>query len=392
MTEPLLSSVSPTSYTANNTGQTMELLGSNFVSGDTLTFVDPQSRVYANEATTFVSSSELEASFNNGDDPGTWKVEVNSSSGSSSYVFFTVAAVAAAPTLSSVSPTSYPASNSNQAMELVGSDFASGDTLTFTDPQGDIYPSAAAKLTVVSSSEIEYQIDDGSDPGTWSVRVNSSDGNSNSVSFSIAPEPTPSLSSVSPTSYPASNSSQAMELVGSNFESGDTLTFTDPQGDIYPSAAAKLTVVSSSEIEYQIDDGSDPGTWSVQVNCPDGAHSGSDTFTVAIAASVTGKNFSIGGSQSIGISPYVSLSNPNNDSIGRFAFLDEGGGNGYFTINGTAEPDGQWAYSNTLSNVDYVAGSSSGSQTLGVAVYDATTATWSLTSFFTAETGLTHNL
>src|SRR5277367_6384283 len=283
MTEPLLSSVSPTSYTANNTGQTMELLGSNFVSGDTLTFVDPQSRVYANEATTFVSSSELEASFNNGDDPGTWKVEVNSSSGSSSYVFFTVAAVAAAPTLSSVSPTSYPASNSNQAMELVGSDFASGDTLTFTDPQGDIYPSAAAKLTVVSSSEIEYQIDDGSDPGTWSVRVNSSDGNSNSVSFSIAPEPTPSLSSVSPTSYPASNSSQAMELVGSNFESGDTLTFTDPQGDIYPSAAAKLTVVSSSEIEYQIDDGSDPGTWSVRVNCPDGAHSGSDTFTVAIA-------------------------------------------------------------------------------------------------------------
>jgi hypothetical protein len=88
---PSLSSVSPTSYTANNTNQTMELVGSNFVSGDTLTFVDPQNRVYANEPTTYVSSSELETSFNNDDDPGTWTVEVNSSTSSSGNVSFSVA-------------------------------------------------------------------------------------------------------------------------------------------------------------------------------------------------------------------------------------------------------------------------------------------------------------
>src|SRR3984957_18496404 len=139
MATPSLSSVSPTSYTANNSGQTMELFGSNFVSGDTLTFVDPQNDVYPNEVTTYVSSGELEATFNNGDDPGTWKVEVNSSGGSSSYVFFTVAAAVATPSLSSVSPTSYTANNSGQTMELFGSNFVSGDTLTFVDPQNEVY-------------------------------------------------------------------------------------------------------------------------------------------------------------------------------------------------------------------------------------------------------------
>jgi Domain of unknown function (DUF1906) len=87
---PSLTSVSPTSYTANNVGQTMELFGSNFVSGDTLTFVDPQNDIYANRAATYVSSGELEATFNNGDDPGIWTVEVNSTSGNSSTVSFTV--------------------------------------------------------------------------------------------------------------------------------------------------------------------------------------------------------------------------------------------------------------------------------------------------------------
>jgi hypothetical protein len=73
-------------------------------------------------------------------------------------------------------------------MEILGSNFVSGDTLTYTDPQGDIYPSTASKLTFVSSGEIEYQLDDDSDPGTWTVKVNSADGtvHSSAASFSVA--------------------------------------------------------------------------------------------------------------------------------------------------------------------------------------------------------------
>ena len=278
---PSLSSVSPTSYPASTSSQMMELFGSNFGSGDTLTFIDPQGTSHASGAAklTVVSSTEMEYQFNDGGDPGTWTVEVNSPDGTlHSFYSFPVAA----PSLSSVSPTSYPASTSSQMMELFGSNFGSGDTLTFFDPQGTSHASGAAKLTVVSSTEMEYQFNDGGDPGTWTVEVNSPDGTLHSFySFPVA---APSLSSVSPTSYPASTSSQMMELFGSNFGSGDTLTFIDPQGTSHASGAAKLTVVSSTEMEYQFNDGGDPGTWTVLVNSPDGtAHSGPYSFTVAAA-------------------------------------------------------------------------------------------------------------
>jgi len=80
------------------------------------------------------------------------------------------------------------------------------------------------------------------------------------------------------------------------------------------------------------------------------------------------------------------VSNPLGDSISQFAFFDEGGGNGHFTNNGAAIPDGQWTYTSNLSDVDYVGGSTRGPQTLEVGLYDATTGTWSTTSSFTAHT------
>src|SRR5205823_18073 len=156
--------------------------------------------------------------------------------------------------LSSVSPTSYPADNINHTMRLFGSNFVSGDTLTFTPAHGSNINSTAAKLTFVNSGEIDYQFNDGSDSGNWSVEVNSADGtlHSSFTSFSVAAaQLTPILSSVSPTSYPADNINHTMRLFGSNFVSGDTLTFTPAHGSNINSTAAKLTFVNSGEIDYQ---------------------------------------------------------------------------------------------------------------------------------------------
>jgi hypothetical protein len=86
---------------------------------------------------------------------------------------------------------------------------------------------------------------------------------------------------VSPTSYTADNNNHTMKLLGSNFQSGDTLTFVDPEGGSIGSTAAKLTFVSSGEIDYQFNDGADSGSWNVRVNSPSGSfHSGSVGFTV----------------------------------------------------------------------------------------------------------------
>ena len=71
----------------------MLINGSNFQSGATLTFHDPQGNAYAGRATTFNSSGQLSHPFNNGNDPGTWTVfVVNLDGQSSNTVNFTVTA------------------------------------------------------------------------------------------------------------------------------------------------------------------------------------------------------------------------------------------------------------------------------------------------------------
>jgi hypothetical protein len=100
--------------------------------------------------------------------------------------FTTAACPAQAPLISGLSPSSYVISGSNQAMSINGSNFVSGAALTFHDPQGNLYYGNPTKLTFVSSSQIVYQFNDGSDAGTWAVFVTNPDGKTSNVwSFGV---------------------------------------------------------------------------------------------------------------------------------------------------------------------------------------------------------------
>ena len=97
---------------------------------------------------------------------------------------------AAAPSITTVSPTSMPPSTSAQPIKVYGSNIdTSASHLLFTDPQGNVYSSANHPWyeTRVSSSEFDYQIDNNSDTGTWKVNVQNPDGQvSNVVNFVVA--------------------------------------------------------------------------------------------------------------------------------------------------------------------------------------------------------------
>ncbi len=97
--------------------------------------------------------------------------------------------------------------------------------------------------------------------------------------------------------------------------------------------------------------------------------------TTHIAPVVTAvSNVSLAEGQAIPASSLIaSVSNPSGDDITEDLYEDAGGGSGYFTVNGARQPDGVWIYANASQNVQYVAGSSPGSDTLGVGIYDATT-------------------
>jgi hypothetical protein len=91
--------------------------------------------------------------------------------------------------------------------------------------------------------------------------------------------------------------------------------------------------------------------------------------------------------QSIAASSLItSIANPHGDSITQHLYIDNGGGSGHFTVNGVAEPDGQWISAGNSDVVQYVGGTSPGSDQLGVGVYDATTNSYAYSSLFSAIT------
>jgi ELWxxDGT repeat protein len=112
-------------------------------------------------------------------------------------------------------------------------------------------------------------------------------------------------------------------------------------------------------------------------------------FRVSDPVTVTGHDFSIESYSSVALASAITVSNPSADSITEYAFWDAGGGSGgSITVNGTAEADGQWidVSAGNLGKVDYVGGAATGTQTLEVEVYDATTKTWTADSPFIATT------
>jgi hypothetical protein len=183
---PSISGLSPSSYPASGSSQTMLINGSNFQSGATLTFHDPQGSPYAGRATTFISSSQLSNPFNNGNDAGTWTVFVTNPSGQTSNTWTFTVTAAPAPSISGLSPNWYPTSSSAQTMLINGSNFQSGATLTFHDPQGNPY--AGRATTFVSSNQLSHPFNNSNDAGTWKVFVTNPDGRASSTwSFTVSP-------------------------------------------------------------------------------------------------------------------------------------------------------------------------------------------------------------
>ena len=247
---PTVGSVSPSPVPGSTSAQTLTINGSNFVTGATVTYHDPQGNSYPGHATTFVSACQLiDSAFNDASDGGTWTVTVVNPSGSSSTAFnFTVSASSATPTVTSVSPSPVPGSNSAQTLTINGSNFVTGATVTYHDPQGNSYPGHAT--TFVSASQLtDAAFNDASDGGTWTVTVvNPGSVSSAAFNFTVsASSATPTVTSVSPSPVPGSTSAQTLTINGSNFVTGATVTYHDPQGTLIPATPPPSSAQASSK-------------------------------------------------------------------------------------------------------------------------------------------------
>lgn len=177
------------------------------------------------------------------------------------------------PDIASLSPSTLVVNSAAQTLTIVGTSFMSSSTVTFNG--------SARSVTFVSSTELTISLSasDLTTVGTDAVIVSNptpGGGASNSVNFSVT-LPAPLISSLSPISATAGDSSQTLTINGSNFVNGATATFNG--------TAHTVTFVSSTQLTITLTaaDQATAGTFPVVVTNPD-SQTANTSFTVNNAA------------------------------------------------------------------------------------------------------------
>jgi hypothetical protein len=234
---PMIASTSPASFIVGSAAQTLTIKGSNFVSAATATFngiAHTVSFSTANQITMQLSASDLATA-------GSFAVVVtNPAPGGGNSNSVNVAVNNAAPSITSLSPSSVVAGSAPQTLTINGSNFAAGSAVNYN---GVTHPA-----TLVSATQLTIQLSasDVAAAGNFAVTVTNpapGGGSSNAVNFQVA-NPSPILGSLSPASLAVGSSAQPLTINGSNFVSGSVVT--------YNGTAHAASFVSANQLTIQL--------------------------------------------------------------------------------------------------------------------------------------------
>jgi hypothetical protein len=274
---PATTAIAPSSALAGESGLTLTVSGSNFVSGSIVRWNN------VDRATTFVSTSEVTAAIPPADlaSAGTATVAVFNPSpggGLSNAQNFTINANPTpnpVPGVTGLNPSTVTAGSGAFTLTVNGSNFASTAVVRWNG--------ANRTTTFVSASQLQAQISaaDVASAGNVPVTVfNPSPGGgvSNAVTFNVTVpnNPVPATSSLSPTSTTAGSGSFTLTVNGSGFIAASQVRWNG--------ANRTTTFVSSTQIRAAItsSDVSTSGTALVTVfnPTPGGGTSGSQVFSI----------------------------------------------------------------------------------------------------------------
>lgn len=182
----------------------------------------------------------------------------------------------APPSITSLSPNPMTGSPSSQTLTVNGSGFVAGATVRVS--HAGLSGTTTLAVTSVTATQIQATINTGLSALTWTVQVvNPSGGQSNTVNLTVsAPATKPVITSVS--SLTASNTTQALTIMGSGFTPGSGLRVIaghNGVGSYYPVLSATTT-----QIQVQINPGGIARTWLVEAIDSNGAVSNVGTFQV----------------------------------------------------------------------------------------------------------------
>jgi hypothetical protein len=286
---PNVTSISPTTMSVNQT-QTLTINGSNFGTGNVVQFYwgqPPRNNQWnTSNATPSITSNQITVNMDSGPVPDTIFVRVCNSNGICSSGSQSVTVTGSpTPSVTSISPTSMTV-NQTQTLTINGSNFGSGNIVQFywgQPPRNNQWNTSNATPSI-TSNQITVNMDAGPVPDTIFVRVCNSSGScsSGSQSVTVTGSPTPSVTSISPTSMMV-NQTQTLTINGSNFGSGNIVQFywgQPPRNNQWNTSNATPSI-TVNQITVSMDAGPVPDTIFVRVcNSSGSCSSGSQSVTV----------------------------------------------------------------------------------------------------------------
>ncbi|OBT44743.1 hypothetical protein VE00_05310 [Pseudogymnoascus sp. WSF 3629] len=248
---PVITSISPTNGSTSG-GNTVTISGTNLLYTTGVTFGTTPASSFA-----ILSNNQVAAVAPAGA-AGVTTVSVTNGTGTSNTLPYTYNGIAA-PVVSTVSPTSGPATGGNTVV-INGSGFTHATAVTFGS-------TPATSFTVASDTAINAVVPPGpSAGGDVSVFVTGPGGTSaTGPTYTYTPAPTPIITQVTPASGPVSGGNTVV-VTGSNFDGATAVTFGG-------NAASSFTVISPTRINAVAPPGT-AGTASVVVTTPAGASPG----------------------------------------------------------------------------------------------------------------------
>ncbi|MBL8086471.1 MAG: hypothetical protein JNM85_00175 [Chthonomonas sp.] len=266
---PTISSITPNPVTAGGSAFTLDVSGTNFVSGSVVLFNGSA------RSTTFVSSSLVKAAISAADiaTAGTALISVQTAApGGGTTGTLTLNINNPAPTLSSLSPSSSTAGEAAFTLTVNGGNFVSGSTVLWNgSPRTTTFVNSGQLTASISAADIGTA-------GTASITVNTpgpGGGTSGALTFTIN-NPSPTLSSISPDNVLVGSGAFTLTVTGTQFVNGSVVRINGVN--------RVTTFVNSTTLTAQITAGDviAAGTASIDVFTPTPGGGTSSTQTLTI--------------------------------------------------------------------------------------------------------------
>jgi len=272
---PSITSLSPPSAKPGAAGQTLTIIGSDFMSTSTVTFNG------VGRAATFVTDTQLTILLSTSDlaTTGTYPVVVTNPApggGNSNSVNFLVTSANPVPTITSLSPPSSTAGSEAQSLTIIGNNFVSNSTAAFNG--------VGHLATFVSSTKLTIQMSasDQATVGNYPVVVTNpapGGGTSNSLNFTVTSiNPLPTIISLAPASSLVGSAAQTVTINGTNFVFNSMVNFNGITHTATFVSATQLGILLSAS------DQSRAGNFTVVVTNPSPGGGSSNPVTFAVTS------------------------------------------------------------------------------------------------------------